>query len=168
MRLRRLLLGVATLGVTTLGLAGCTPYMPLPEDAQVTRIVVDKSQRSMVLLDGFRRVGRFPIHLGFAPKGHKQTEGDGKTPEGSYTIDRRNPQSAFHLSLGISYPSTEDTKEANRLGEDPGGDIFIHGLPKGYSVVEADWTNGCIAVSNEDIEALYKAVQDGTPITIRP
>ena len=118
----------ALLVLTMLGLAGCG-RIPTYTGPEVTRIVVTKSSRQMVLLHGTEVLRRYEIELGFAPNGDKQVEGDGRTPEGSYIIDRRNPDSAYYLSIGISYPNEQDRAEARALGQSPGGDIFIHGTP---------------------------------------
>ena len=113
----------------------------------------------------------YAVDLGFAPDGHKQFEGDGRTPEGQYWIDRRNPQSEFYLSLGISYPNARDVAFARKHGLDPGGDIFIHGEgPErlfGPPRREADWTAGCIAVKNDEMVDIYRMIRLGTPITLR-
>ena len=94
-------------------------------------------------------------------------QGDGKTPEGAYTVDRRNPDSLFHLSIGISYPNEADIAFAAAQGREPGGDIFIHGGPRpGIDAIKPDWTAGCIAVSDREIEDIYAMVRDGTPIDI--
>ena len=108
----------------------------------------------------------FEIALGMMPIGDKKQEGDFKTPEGDYFIDRRNPDSAFHLSLGISYPNENDVKRATKLGKSPGGDIFIHGRGNPTRYLVRDWTWGCIAVTNDEIEEIYSMVRDGTPIAI--
>jgi len=108
----------------------------------------------------------FGIGLGFAPAGHKEVEGDGKTPEGRYYIDRRNPDSAFHLSLGISYPNETDRAYAASLGKSPGGDIFIHGQKSWSDPGDGNWTAGCIAVTNREIEQIYAMVGKGVPIDI--
>jgi murein L,D-transpeptidase YafK len=134
----------------------------------VTRILVFKQARRMHLMHFDRPLASYDIHLGFAPAGHKQFEGDGRTPEGEYTIDRRNPNSRFHLSLGISYPNEADIARAKAAGRDPGGDIFIHGRPKRWQNGKNDWTWGCIAVTDEEMEIIYSMVQDGTPISIFP
>ncbi|WP_408635328.1 L,D-transpeptidase family protein [Pelagovum pacificum] len=126
-----------------------------------------KTQRTLALMHGSQTLEVYPFELGFAPNGHKYFEGDGKTPEGVYRIDRRNPNSQYHLSVGISYPDPEDVARALEAGLDPGGDIFIHGTPDMF-VGRRDWTAGCIAVSNEAIEEIYAMVQDGTPIVIYP
>jgi len=111
---------------------------------------------------------RYAIDLGFAPRGPKRFEGDGKTPEGLYYIDRRNPNSKFHLSLGISYPNAQDRAYARAFGREPGGDIFIHGQPNLLKPARGDddWTWGCIAVKNREIEKIYAMVENGTPILI--
>lgn len=139
----------------------------------VDLIVVFKSKRRMGLYQN--RGGKpallqsYQVDLGFDPNGDKTRSGDGRTPEGTYFIDRRNENSAFHLSLGISYPNTVDFAEARARGEDPGGDIFIHGGPTRLrSRFKRDWTAGCIAVSNAEIEEIWKMVPLGTVIVIRP
>ncbi|MCR8724445.1 L,D-transpeptidase family protein [Frigidibacter sp. ROC022] len=133
---------------------------------EVTRIVVFKGDRKMYLLHDRKVLKVYDIDLGFAPVGHKQFEGDGKTPEGSYVIDRHNPNSAFHLSLGISYPNAEDIAAARAVGKSPGGDIMIHGGPRPTDRKGKDWTWGCISVSDKEIETIYAMVRDGTPIDI--
>ncbi|EDM73144.1 ErfK/YbiS/YcfS/YnhG family protein [Roseobacter sp. AzwK-3b] len=135
---------------------------------EVTRIIVNKGEREMHLLHHGRVLRSFDIHLGFAPEGHKQVEGDGKTPEGEYFIDRRNPNSSFHLSIGISYPNEMDVARAASMGMSPGGDIFIHGAPQTVRRHRPDWTEGCIAVTDKEMEIIYAMVKDGTPITINP
>lgn len=140
---------------------------------QVTSIVVNKGARNLYLLNNETVLKDYRFALGFAPNGDKKVRGDGKTPEGTYVIDRRNPDSAFHLSLGISYPNAQDIAEARALGEEPGGDIFIHGQPNLFrDRREAkrrgdDWTAGCIAVKNREMEEIYAMVQLGTVISIR-
>lgn len=133
----------------------------------VTSIVVDKSDRKMWLLNGNKVLEEYAIHLGGNPVGHKQFEGDNKTPEGQYRITHRNPNSAYHLSLGISYPNAQDRAYAEAQGKPPGGDIFIHGGPR-RPVDKHDWTAGCIAVSDEEMEVIYAMVKPGTPIFIKP
>ncbi len=137
---------------------------------KITRLVIVKHRRRLYLLSGRKVVRRYSIDLGFAPKGDKKFEGDGRTPEGHYVIDRKNPNSRYHLSLGISYPNARDRAEAARLGKSPGGDIFIHGRPFLVRLLKGrrDWTAGCIAVSNREIEEIYRLVDIGTPIDIYP
>jgi murein L,D-transpeptidase YafK len=139
----------------------------------IDRIVVNKSKREMMLLHAGTVIHRYRIGLGQAPVGPKEMQGDSKTPEGLYTISGRNPASAYHLSLRISYPNTADIERARKAGVDPGGDIMIHGLPNGErkSAKHApmtDWTVGCIAVTDEEIEEIWRLVPDGTPIQINP
>ena len=132
------------------------------------RVFVDKSERRLDLLRDGAVIASFPVMLGFNTEGHKTQQGDGRTPEGDYVLDWRNPKSRFHLSLHMSYPNAADRKQAAARGVSPGGDIFIHGTPAWYAMVGGDWTLGCIAVSNADIDIIWKAVPDGTPITIQP
>jgi murein L,D-transpeptidase YafK len=135
------------------------------------RILVDKSDRTLILYKGGMEIQRYTgIRFGDAPVGHKQFEGDEKTPEGSYTINGRNPKSAYHLSLRISYPNAADRAFAKSKGKSPGGDIFIHGQPNRSPLerLSGDWTDGCIALSDEEIRRLWRQVDDGTPIMIQP
>lgn len=148
-------------------LAACSKFKTY-NGPEVTHILVDKSERVMVLLHNDQVLERFNFRLGFTPEGHKQVEGDGKTPEGTYFIDRKNPNSSFHLSLGISYPNAQDRATARAMGKSPGGDIFIHGTPRKFRRTAQDWTWGCIAVTNREAEKIYAMVNVGTPITILP
>lgn len=138
--------------------------------SEVTRIIVVKHKRRLYLLSGNDVIRSYKIDLGFAPVGDKKYEGDGRTPEGRYFIDRKNPNSDYHLSIGISYPNDVDRAEAAALGKNPGGDIFIHGRPFLIRFFKGrrDWTAGCIAVSNREIEEIYRRVKIGTPIDILP
>ena len=129
------------------------------------RIVVNKGRREMMLLRGESVLRVYRVALGRDPLGHKQQEGDGRTPEGNYTIDRRNPQSRYHLSLRVSYPNAADRARAAELGVDPGGDIMIHGLKDGQ-LREGDWTQGCIAVTDAEMDEIWALVAEGTPIRI--
>ena len=136
-------------------------------------MVVNKSRRELLLLSGGNVLRSYRISLGFDPVGHKVKDGDGRTPEGRYAIDRRNPRSAYHLSLRISYPNEADRLRAGELGVDPGGDIMIHGLPNGVDAAERghperDWTRGCIAVSDAEMEEIWSLVADGTAVEINP
>ncbi|MGB1266137.1 MAG: L,D-transpeptidase family protein [Nereida ignava] len=149
-------------------LAGCASKFRSYTGPEVTRLRLYKSERLLVL-DGVEGVLKtYRVGMGFAPEGHKQFEGDGRTPEGTYTIDRRNPDSLFHLSIGISYPNDADRAFAASQGKSPGGDIFIHGGPRrGIDPMnKQDWTAGCIAVTDRQIEEIYAMVRDGTPIYI--
>ena len=150
-------------------LTGAATPEPAPHYPEVDHIRVDKSDRTMTLYgtDGsVNTIGH--IQLGAAPAGAKQFEGDERTPEGRFTIDYGNPGSAYHLSLHISYPRAQDTAYAQQHGRSPGGLIFIHGQPNNWPAgrVPGDWTDGCIALANDQIEALWAAVPDGTPIDI--
>ena len=135
-------------------------------------ILVDKSDRTLTLYASDYPIRTIiGIQLGDAPDGHKQFEGDERTPEGRYTIHTRNPRSAYRLSLRTDYPNATDRAFAESYGLSPGGDIFIHGQPNRMPVddrMEGDWTDGCIAVSNAEITLLWDAIEDGTPIEIRP
>ncbi|SMX47003.1 L,D-transpeptidase family protein [Actibacterium lipolyticum] len=152
-----------------LALTGCSsPSIRSYDGPEVTRIVVMKSHRKMYLLHHQKVLKGYPIALGFAPNGHKQVEGDGKTPEGRYFIDRRNPNSNFHLSLGISYPNQADVARAQAMGKSPGGDIFIHGRARKHRGKGPDWTAGCISLKDGEIEDVYSMVRVGTAIDIFP
>lgn len=133
---------------------------------EVTQIVVNKGARTMHLMHASRTLRSYDVDLGFAPVGPKQVEGDGKTPEGLYIINRRNPNSQFHLSIGISHPDVNDVARARSMGASPGGEIFIHGTPRRFRH-ERDWTAGCIAVTNTEMEVIYSMVRDGTLIDLR-
>ncbi|MBW8785802.1 MAG: L,D-transpeptidase family protein [Novosphingobium sp.] len=139
---------------------------------RIDRIEVHKTEREMIFYSAGRQVGRIAgLQLGTQPIGAKHVQGDGRTPEGRYTIDYRNPGSAYHLALHVSYPNPSDRAFALARGLDPGGAIFIHGQPNdwpGPGRAPGDWTDGCIAVSNAEIEALWRAVPDGTEIDILP
>jgi murein L,D-transpeptidase YafK len=137
------------------------------------RIVIDKSERLLTLMRGERQVRSYTVALGAAPKGPKRFEGDQRTPEGVYTIDYRNADSGYHRALRISYPSEADRVRALESGLDPGGQIMIHGLKNGQGWVGdrhrgGDWTDGCIAVTNAEIEEIWSLVDLGTPVEIRP
>ena len=157
----------ALLGGLTLGLAGCASKFRTYDGPAVTRLQMFKGDRNLFLFNNTSVLKAYRIDLGFAAVGPKQFEGDGKTPEGTYTVDRRNPDSLFHLSIGISYPNEADIAYAAAQGREPGGDIFIHGGPRpGIDAIKPDWTAGCIAVSDREIEDIYAMVRDGTPIDI--
>jgi murein L,D-transpeptidase YafK len=149
------------------GLSACSSKFKSYNGPEVTKIEVHKGDRKMYLFHNDRVLKTYNIGLGFAPRGHKQIEGDGKTPEGAYTISYRNPKSEFHLSLKISYPNADDRAYAASIGKEPGGEIFIHGGPN-RKVTKRDWTAGCIAVSDRQMEQIYSMVKTGTPILILP
>jgi len=139
----------------------------------VDRLVVYKSERKLVLFSRREKIRSYKIALGGDPVGPKVRQGDHKTPEGIYTLDSRNPNSHFYKAFHISYPNSNDAAAAKRLGVNPGGDIMLHGLPKEYAWVGKahtlhDWTDGCIAVTNEEMDEIWKVVKVGTPIEIKP
>ena len=144
-----------------------------PRSEWADRIVVEKKKRKLELYREQTLIASYDVALGANPTGHKQREGDGKTPEGVYKINARNPDSAFHLSLHISYPNEADRAAAGARGENPGGLIVIHG---GSRLIDdhtgqlrlADWTEGCVAVTDDEIEEIWSRVPTGTPIEIRP
>ncbi len=149
-------------------LSACQSKFAKYRGPQVTKLEVFKEQRQLKVWHGTRLLKKYKVELGFGPSGHKQFEGDGKTPEGRYTIDRRNPNSSFYLSLGISYPNARDIAFAKEQGKPPGGDIFIHGQPNIVGPRGPDWTAGCIALKNKEMRLLYAMVDNGTVIDIFP
>ena len=148
------------------------------QQVAIDEVRVYKAKRQVQVLQNGTVIKTYAMRLGFAPIGHKTTEGDGKTPEGSYTLDRRNPNSLFYKSLHISYPNANDTAQAQARGVSAGGDVMIHGssnLPQGkpqqalYDYLpREDWTHGCVAVSNQDMDELWANVKNGTKIGIYP
>ncbi|MEQ8896109.1 MAG: L,D-transpeptidase family protein [Roseovarius sp.] len=145
------------------------PLPPLTE--QIDRIEIDKAQRILTVFRNGEALRTYPIGLGRAPEGPKTQQGDSRTPEGTFRIDRRNPNSKYNLSLGIDYPQTQHVAQARARGVSPGGDIFIHGQPnavKGKRTLPGDWTAGCIAVADNVIEELWRITPIGTEVVIRP
>ena len=137
------------------------------------KILVEKGARRLTLFFGNKKLKEYHIALGFSPIGPKGREGDGRTPEGIYTIDFHKPDSDFHRALHVSYPSAHDSARAAEAGVSTGGDIMIHGLPNGLGALGAsyrlhDWTAGCIAVTDPEIDEIYISANDGTPIEILP
>jgi len=137
------------------------------------KILIEKKERRLTLISGGEALKTYKIALGGNPVGPKERQGDNKTPEGTYVIDSRNKDSRYHLSLRISYPNEEDKRRAKKLGVSPGGDIMIHGIKNGLSWVgdshaEVDWTKGCIAVTDEEIEEIDRLAPNGTIVEIRP
>jgi murein L,D-transpeptidase YafK len=148
-------------------------FNPLPPDAVADRVLVEKSSRRLTLLRNGKTLKTYSVALGGAASGAKEFEGDQRTPEGTYMIDFHKPDSDFHLALHISYPELPDIERAAAEGRSAGSDIMIHGLPNGRSWVgrfhrRSDWTAGCIAVADFEIEEIYRAVADGTPVELRP
>ncbi len=151
----------------------CTLPLTADDFPVADKVLIDKSDRILQLIKDGEVIRTFKIALGLAPVGDKQQEGDQKTPEGSYMLDTRNPNSDYFLSIHVSYPDANDRKEARAKGVPPGGAIMIHGQPNEPSRSEAyyrtqDWTNGCIAVSNSDMIDIWLMTKPNTPIEIRP
>jgi murein L,D-transpeptidase YafK len=164
---------LAVLIVLTITTVSSRGEKPVPEGVKADKVIVEKHARQMILLSKGRVVKKYKISLGRNPEGSKVRAGDRKTPEGVYVINSRNPRSRYHLSLRISYPNTSDIKRAKQLGVSPGGDIMIHGIRKGFGWLGPlhgllNWTKGCIAVTNREIEEIWRAVPNGTRIEIRP
>lgn len=142
-------------------------------EGTVDRVIVNKAKRELLLMHAGNMVRSYRVALGRNPVGPKTKQGDGKTPEGIYSISGRNAASAFHRALRVSYPNSADRAQAKRLGVAPGGDIMIHGLPNGQGHIgkahlQSDWTEGCIAVTNAEIEEIWGLVRDGTKVEINP
>lgn len=155
--------------------AGCASKPEPPASPYVDRVLVKKGERRLELLKDGEVHRAYRISLGDQPRGHKIQEGDERTPEGNYLLDWRNPNSSFHKSIHISYPNELDRNVARSLGVSPGGMIMIHGLPNWLSSPRLaaeyrrqDWTDGCIAVGNAEMDEIWRLVRDGTPITILP
>lgn len=149
------------------------PMTPLSASTKADLIIVIKSKRKLILFNKNKHIKEYTISLGDQPIGKKLKEGDEKTPEGKYKIDFRKTDSVAHLALHISYPDKNDIVAAKARGESPGGSIMIHGLPNRLGYIGRfhrfdDWTNGCIGVTNPEIEEIFRVVADGTPIEIRP
>jgi murein L,D-transpeptidase YafK len=149
------------------------PEQKLPTDIRIDKLVVYKSKRQLLAYSNGELVKTYRISLGRQPIGDKEFEGDKKTPEGLYFINDKNPNSGYHKNLGISYPDKDDIENAKRLGKPTGGDVKIHGLRNRTSFIGKfhrcfDWTLGCIAVTDEEIDELYDAVKIGTKIDIKP
>jgi murein L,D-transpeptidase YafK len=151
-------------------LALCCAAVAAP--IQADKIVILKSARSMTLFSGGKILKTYKVALGSVPVGPKRVEGDHKTPEGDYVIDAKNSHSQFHLSLHVSYPSAADQEKAHSMGQRPGGAIMIHGLASSFAYLgplhrQTDWTDGCIAVTNAEIEEIWNLVPVGTRVEIR-
>lgn len=164
------MLGIATIGAIVVAHLN---LLPLPQDAVADCVLVEKSARRLTLLRGDTPLKTYRIALGREPIVAKEFEGDQRTPEGVYTIDLHKPDSDYHLALHISYPEQRDADRAAPYNRSAGSDIMIHGLRNGDGWIgafhrQSDWTAGCIAVTDFEIEEIYRAVPDGTPIEIRP
>jgi murein L,D-transpeptidase YafK len=149
------------------------PSLFARELGQVDRVVVLKAERRLMLYAGAERIATYRVALGSDPTGHKTFRGDSRTPEGLYALDYRNDDSQFYRSIHVSYPNDADRAAAVEADVPAGGNVMIHGLPDGNGWIGPvfnlrDWTDGCIAVSNRELEEIWRAVPDGTPIEIRP
>ncbi|MCB0517136.1 MAG: L,D-transpeptidase family protein [Chitinophagales bacterium] len=149
------------------------PEQKLPADKKIDTIVVFKSKRKLLAYAGNQLLKTYTISLGAAPAGHKEYEGDNKTPEGTYTIYDKNPHSTCHKNLGISYPNKADIAHAKKIGKPAGGAIKIHGISNGLGFIGKfhrwfDWTSGCIALTDQEMDELYYAVKIGAKIEIKP
>ncbi|HSF17680.1 MAG TPA: L,D-transpeptidase family protein [Vicinamibacteria bacterium] len=170
---RNAAIGASSAIVVALLVAAIWRSQPLAKDVVADRVELSKRTRTLRLYAGDRVLKEYRVALGGNPIGHKQREGDERTPEGTYTLDYRNEKSAFHRSIHVSYPSTTDQKQASVAGVDPGGMIMVHGLPNYIGWVGrfhrlVDWTDGCIAVTNLEIDEVWNAVPNGTLIEIEP
>lgn len=146
---------------------------PLPADARADLVIVRKKDHTLTLISHGNVLKTYRIALGRDPVGAKTRKGDHKTPEGIYVLDRKNAKSKFYRSIHISYPNAEDRRRAAAAGVDPGGDIMIHGLPNGFGWMgnlqqDVNWTDGCIAVTDPEMDEIWRAVPIGTPIEIQP
>ena len=167
MHRRTLLLGLSSLTLLA-ACGGDSAKFRNYSGPRITQIQVFKKKRKMFLFAGDDVVRKYRIGLGGRPVGKKRFEGDGRTPEGLYHITHHNPNSAYHLSLGVSYPNDEDRAYAEAHGRKPGGDIMIHGQAGKNRGRGRDWTAGCIAVTDDEIEEIFAMVPNGTPIFIFP
>lgn len=166
--------GWAAFAAALIIVASASHSLALDKPDTVKRVLVYKERKLMELMGAKDVLLRsYRVALGRNPDGPKRTAGDCKTPEGCYVIDRHKSDSKFYKSLHISYPNAVDVASARRLHQSPGGDVMIHGLPKGFEDMatlhaEANWTKGCIAVNNQEMDEIFKMIPDGTPIEIRP
>lgn len=171
--LKRLAVAPWVIGSASAVLASAGPGWASSAPFLADRIVVVKSERRLYLMQDGEIARSFNVALGRVPRGHKVYEGDGRTPEGVYYLDARNEQSRFHRSLRISYPNVDDRRRAYALGRNPGGQIMIHGVPEelihwGPDHSLFNWTEGCIAVTNTEIEMIWDSVELGVPVEILP
>ena len=147
------------------------PFAIAAETADL--VIVNKSESTLYLLRDGKRFATFPVAFGDEPSGHKRQQGDERTPEGNYVLDAKNAKSDYYKAIHVSYPNAKDIADAKSRGVDPGGAIMIHGQPNGWGWLAPimqwfDWTDGCIALTNDDMDAVWKAVAVGTPIEIAP
>ena len=167
------LIGALLLAVVAVAAWARAGAAPLPEGTRADRVRVRKSARTLELYAGAELLRSYHVSLGRHPQGPKQSEGDGRTPEGHYVLDYRKLDSSFHRALHVSYPSPADVASAKARSESPGGLIMVHGIRNGLGFLGRlhtwrDWTDGCIAVTDGEIEEIVRVVPDGTPIDIEP
>jgi murein L,D-transpeptidase YafK len=175
-KLRALHFLIASAMAIALSVAGCakTPQLePSLGEQLADRVVVVKSTHTLTLYSRGQVLKSYKVALGRGPAGPKDHQGDHKTPEGEYILDQKNAKSRFHLALHVSYPNAADRQRAQKEGRDPGGAIMVHGVAWGFGWLGSlehriDWTDGCIAVSNPEIEEIWRLVPVGTPIEIKP
>lgn len=173
MKRAAVLVGFAVLIATVIRATTLESRTTLAAGVTADLVLINKSERTLTLSREGQTRKVYQVALGRNPIGHKQQEGDGRTPEGRYRIDFRNRQSQFHRALHISYPNATDIRNARSRRVSPGGAIMIHGLPNGWGKIGKahlvrDWTEGCIAVTNEEIEEIWRAVPNGTVVEIKP
>jgi murein L,D-transpeptidase YafK len=150
------------------------PSAPFADDVRkADGVIVVKSEKRLYLMKEDDILTSFPVTFGGEPRGHKREQGDQKTPEGRYTLDYKNSNSSYYKSIHISYPDAQDREDARKRGVNPGGDIMIHGQPNEWGWAAPilqlfSWTDGCIALSNKNMDKVWEAVDPGTPIEIRP
>ncbi len=170
----RLMVWIAGCGVGFVAVQSEAADLPLAPTEKADQVIVLKAERKLLLMRNNQVLRTYRVSLGGDPVGPKRRRGDSKTPEGEYVLDRRNPKSQFYRSIHISYPNADDVSRARKLGFSPGGDLFIHGLPgwlkpNSKHRLPLDWTDGCIAVTtNHEMDEIWVAVADGTPIVIKP
>jgi murein L,D-transpeptidase YafK len=169
---RKILCFASILLVTWMSIGGAS-QLAAQATARVDRIVIEKKKRTLTLMDGTKILKTYKVALGGQPVGAKDRLGDHKTPEGIYSVDAKNPNSQFYKALHISYPNQADRVNARKLGVNPGGDVEIHGLGAKWGWIGAkhrltDWTDGCIALTNEEIDEIYPLIKVGAPVEIRP
>ena len=162
---------ISMVGVSAITYAKNTIKPTIAADVIVDKVYVDKSERVLKLLSGDKVIKSYRISLGDSPAGHKRQEGDERTPTGSYTLDYKNENSGYHRSIHVSYPNAIDKARAKKRGVSPGGDIMIHGQRNGFGHLAAltqqrDWTNGCIAVTNDEMDEIMAIYRAGMPIEI--
>lgn len=164
---------VLTAAIVVIGAWAHWPEPALPEHTQANWVVVRKEVRRLELYRDDQLLKAYPVSLGRHPRGAKERQGDGRTPEGEYRLDVRNPHSAFHKALHISYPSPSEVLSARARGVDPGGLVMIHGIKNGLGWLGRlhrviDWTDGCVAVTDREMDEIWTAVPNGTRIELRP